>query len=431
MGCISRLPAVALACLAASPASALDSVQLSSRVAPSVYGVRTFGANDAPLGGGSAVVVSPGVLATACHVLAGAHAIAVRRDNVSFDATLDAPDVERDLCLLKVSNFTAPAVAVVTAPPGFGQKVYAASTVDGRALTLRDATVTGLQAGQDGKLERIQLSVGPDPAANGRDSGGGLFDDSGRLVGILSKAGKGADGQLRVLPASWIAEARTRGAAAVAGYRPAGTTVAVPPVANGNAGDAVATPAAQSAAPESPRVGEQWIYTITDKLTGRKRTVAYRVDRIDGGRVVFNQGARIELKDGRLVRIETPIAGEFDQASPPQGWVRPDVKTGMRWKLSYRQTGTEYQTDLTAVAMGETTVRVPAGTLRVMRVKLDGYVQRPFYNFPSDMPGISTPFNAVAWYSPELRRVVRFESRYSSRFASGEELVELSEHRFD
>lgn len=420
--------ALLAATLAMSPAFAAEPPTTIAKLGQSVYGVRTYGADEAPVAGGSAVVVGPGLLATACNVLAGAHTIAVRRDNVSYGATLEAPDVERNLCLLRVDNFTAPAVAVAATVPGFGQKAYAAAVSDGRTLALRETQITGLQAGPDGKLDRIQLSLEADPAASGRDSGGGLFDEQGRLLGIVSAPAAG-DKRLRALPGAWIGEARTRGAAAMANYQKTGATAVTVPAA---APAAPAAPAAADAAAGSPRVGERWIYTLTDKLTGKQTPVTLRVDRIEGDRVIFNQGARLERKDGRLERIETPMAGEFDIASPPGGWVPPGAKVGARWKTAFKQASNGIRTEFTATVGSETTVRVPAGSYRALRVTFDGYVQRPFYGFNAESGSTtSLPYTAVAWYAPELGRIVRFEARFSSRWESRHEVLELSEHRFD
>lgn len=45
----------------------------------------------------------------------------------------------------------------------------------------------------------------------------------------------------------------------------------------------------------SPRVGEIWRYELVDKMTRTRRDVVYRVDRVEGDRVTFNQGARVEM----------------------------------------------------------------------------------------------------------------------------------------
>ncbi len=421
----------ALAVPAVAQAAGPDLAAVRARVSASVYAVRALGANEAPLAAGSAVVIGPGQLVTACQVLAGARAISVRRDNVSYGATLEAPDIERDLCLLRVANFQGPAASVSTsAAPAFGQRVLAVASADASGVMAVEGTVSGLQAGPDGKLVRIEST-----AALPNAIGGGLFDDSGKLIGVMAGQGQGAQGgqagqggqaPLRAVPAAWIGMVGERGAAALAQYR-AGAPAARP---------APSAPAAQatSAAPAAdgmPRVGEQWRYELVDKMTKARREVSYRVDRIEGERVVFNQGARVESGDGRVVRITAATGGDFDEASPPGGWVPEDVRAGLRWKLSYRQPVTGLQTDLTGEAGGESTLTVPAGTFRVLRLSFKGYVSRPFYGFTGGGAASSVPYSAVAWYAPELKRVVRFDAQYSSRWSHLDESLVLVEHRVD
>ncbi|SDD02788.1 Trypsin-like peptidase domain-containing protein [Cupriavidus sp. YR651] len=408
--------------LAASPAAALESAPLIAKVSPSVYAIRTYGAQETPMQSGSAVVIGPGQLVTTCHLLAGARSIAVRRDNISYGATLAAPDVERDLCLLNVANFTAPAAAVSpSAAPAFGQRVYAASVVDGSIVSVREGTVTGLQAASTGKLERIQASMPDAPGS----SGGALFDDSGRLIGILSRPTAG-DTLTRALPATWISEIKARGSVAMATYQPSQAPAA--PAAQAVAAG-VATQAAQAGGTESPRVGEVWQYELIDNHTKTRRPVTYRVDRLDGDRVIFNQGARVETRDGRVSSITTPIGGEFDIASPTGGWVPDDVKIGMRWKAAYRQPGNGFRTELEGTAASEASLSVDGKDLRTIRINYVGWVSRPFYGAGSNS-STNSRYKASAWYAPELRRVVRFEATYSS-WERVNETLQLVSHRFE
>lgn len=410
---------LAVSSLTPAPAFALDPIQLQAKVSPSVYAVTTLGPQRAPLSGGSAVVIGPGQLVTACHVLAGAHAVMVQRDNVSYGATLDAPDTERDICLLKVANFNAPAVAIAAGAPAFGQHVVTAVATEGGRVTVGQGAVAGLRAGPDGTLDRIQVSSAPGT----RVSGGGMFDDSGRLIGVLTRS---ADGETltNAMPAAWITSAPARATRALAGYTPTHAAAATRPATASSA----APPAASG---ESPRVGESWHYALTDKLTGVKREITYRVDRLDGDQVIFNQGSRVESRDGRLEKLTAPIGGEFDNVSPPGGWVPADVKPGMQWKYSYKAPGSGARTDLEGRVTGQSPIRLPFGEFQALRITYEGTMLRSFYGAGAVGSLVSVPYKIVVWYAPDLKRVVRFDASFTSSFERLNENLMLVDHRFD
>lgn len=397
-------------CATATPALAISLDQLNT----SVYAVYVYGPQGAMLRAGSGIVTGPGQVVTACNVLAGARSIAVHRGNATYGATLDAPDIERNLCLLKVADLNAPAVPLSPmAAPGFGQKVVAASVI-GPALAVREAAVAGLRAGASGALERIEASVEPDTAS----AGGGLFDENGRLVGILMNAASSAETRQQAAPASWISQIYARGAAAMASYRQ--TVDALPQAA---------PTLAPAAAGGSPRVGEVWRYRLTDNLTRTSQQVTYRVDRIEADRVIFNQGARVEFKDGRLDRINSPVGGEFDVGAPPGGWVPANVTVGSRWKVEYSRSKRSKDISLQGVAEQEETIRVAAGSYRAIRIAYRGYLNRGGYM--NGMGSVPVQYKATLWYAPELGRVVRFTGGFSNRSDVVAETLELAEHRFE
>ena len=207
---ISRICARACALLALSsgPALALDPSQVFDKVSPSVWVVKTWDAGQRPVGLGSAVVVAHGKLVTNCHVLVKAKYVHVRRKNMSYDASLEAADVQRDLCLLKVENFDAPPVAIrPRAELKVGERVFAIGNPGGLEATLSDGLISGLrpmtgQLVKQGVDEVIQTTAPISPGS----SGGGLFDAQGRLVGITTLYSRFAQNLNIALPADWIAE---------------------------------------------------------------------------------------------------------------------------------------------------------------------------------------------------------------------------------
>jgi hypothetical protein len=209
-------------------AHAMPADELFRRLSPSVWVVRPLDAQGKSLGTGSGVVIEPGRLVTNCHVLAKASTILVKHENVSFQAELEFPDVERDLCSIKVANFNAPAAQVAPLDTlKVGQKIYTIGTPYGLEQTLSDGLVSALRRGRDGAVENIQISAPISPGS----SGGGLFDEQGRLVGIttsgLSAAAGAAPAQNLnfARPAQWILDLPERGRLALAAYGKPATTV--------------------------------------------------------------------------------------------------------------------------------------------------------------------------------------------------------------
>lgn len=380
-----------LACVLAAGSASGQGVQpvapevLFERLAPSVWTVETFDAGGQPIAMGSAVVVGQERLVTNCHVLAKAARVWVARQNARHSATLEHPDPERDLCLLKAAGLAAPPVTVGNVhdlKPG--SRVYAIGSPRGLEQTISDGLLSGVRRTSGGEFTALQITV---PISRG-SSGGGLFDAQGRLIGITTFTLRDAQNVNFAVPATWIAEVPQRAATAVAAYR---------------AGVRSSPPLELAAAR-----GQVFEYELQDRLTGATRTVLYRVDRLDGGKLLINQGTRIEEAGGRVVSLTAAIGGEFDVAMPPGGWVSAATKPGSSWKASYQSgvPGSVVSMELEAHAAGESKMRLKDRELRVLLVEFTGFTRRggSAHNTPSGR------YTASAWYAPELGRIVRFEA---------------------
>ncbi len=207
--------ALLLVGLGGSPlAAALTPAELFAQVAPSVWRVQTLDADGLLLGQGSAVVVAPGRLVTNCHVLARARKVQVRRDGqaAARDARLLLWDVQRDLCQLEVAGLEAPAVALgPLANTAVGQSAYAIGYPRGLDLTMSAGLVSSFRHNAAGQVVLLQTSA----AVSGGSSGGGLFNDSGALIGLTTIASVTGDAQNLnfAIPADWIADLPRRHAA--------------------------------------------------------------------------------------------------------------------------------------------------------------------------------------------------------------------------
>jgi S1-C subfamily serine protease len=194
---VKRAARVAAAlCLAANAcaAAALTPAEVYALVSPSVWRVVTYDVDGLPLSQGSAVVVGAESLATNCHVLAKAKRVVVRHEKTSFDAKLELWDTPRDVCQLRAAGLAAAPVRIApTASVVVGENVFAIGTPRGLELTM-----------SAGLVVLVQTSA----SISGGSSGGGLFDDSGALVGLTTLGSVTGDAQNLnfAIPADWIAE---------------------------------------------------------------------------------------------------------------------------------------------------------------------------------------------------------------------------------
>lgn len=199
-----------LAALPLASAAALSPSEIYKLVAPNVWLVTTYDAQGKTLSTGSAVVIAPETLITNCHVLKAAVSYSVRQGNTSHRATLQHGDSERDLCQMQVPQMKSPPAAVQAELPVIGQRVYALGAPRGLEATLTDGLVSAIRRNAAGQVDFIQTSAPLSPGS----SGGGLFDDQGRLVGITTSGVDGAAQNLNFArPAGMIADVPARSAA--------------------------------------------------------------------------------------------------------------------------------------------------------------------------------------------------------------------------
>lgn len=379
--------------LPASAQAPLAPDALFARVSPSVWVVQASDAQGKTLATGSAVATGPGTAVTSCQLLAKASSVALKRDNVSYGATLEFPDVGRDLCQLRIANFAPPAVAMapVTALQ-VGMPLYIVGAPRGRELTLGIGMLAGVRRSSAGELDALQLASPPEAGLGGA----GLFDAQGRLVGLLGTT----PAANLAMPSAWIAELPARGRVAVE------RLAALPPMA---ATGGTTTTSAIAAAGGRPSVIE---YQLHDKLTNTYRKVFYKADPATDDRISFNNGGWIEKPGGEVVSVTTAIAGDFDAAMPPGGWGKPNLKEEAAWRTRYSSVfgGSRINMELDATVMEDTTVNVGGQEIKAVRIEYRGYTQR-FANAGSVVGNQYGKYWAEVWYSPELGRVVRFEAQ--------------------
>ena len=177
-----------------------------AKASPSVVSVVSINSRGRPTSSGSGVVIAPGTVATNWHVVEGASTLTVRWKETNYSAELTLDRRDRDLAILRVSGLNAPVIKFGAADKvKIGQSVYAIGAPSGLELSLTNGLVSGLRAVEGGKLVQTSAPISPG------SSGGGLFDEESKLIGIttLKLAGDGQEGLGFALPVDWVSELNT------------------------------------------------------------------------------------------------------------------------------------------------------------------------------------------------------------------------------
>lgn len=422
---------VGLIVLCGGSAHALEPTQIFEKVSPSVWVVRTYDAEERPVGLGSAVVIGEGRLITNCHVLAKSKMVVVRRENVMYQAKLEHADAPRDLCLLTVANFNAPAVSARSVKElRVGERVYAIGNPKGLEVTLSEGLVSGLrpmgEAADSDSDTLVQTSAALSPGS----SGGGLFDVEGRLVGVTTFGWRNAQNLNIALPTDWIALVPERSQAALAKR-------GAPSVA------ATTTAAAAATLPGYPAPGTVWVYRFTERLYSRRTIdITVRAVRADEGLVEESLSSNAPGSQSGM-RVIDPKGMRFVEQGFGRNWLlvelAPYLLAGTEGKEPPSFEAAGYPIGQAGFAGWVTQVRVeeweqitvPAGSFRALRIVAEGQRERP----PSTNIAVAYRFKMNAWYSPEARRIVRLEHQsWSGAFSSNlspfaDEALELISYR--
>jgi TPR repeat protein len=146
--------------------------------------------NDERASQGSAVALESRVMVTNCHVTKQSRAVGARiaGEIAVFTPIREIPSA--DLCVFETEKDVVPVRAVRSfASLRVGERVYAVGSPSGLENTFSDGVISGLR--EDGGVRYVQTTA----PISGGSSGGGLFDEYGRLIGITTK-GVAASGNL-------------------------------------------------------------------------------------------------------------------------------------------------------------------------------------------------------------------------------------------
>jgi serine protease Do len=169
--------------------------------AAAVYKIRVL--RGGQVADGSAVLIAPGQLLTACHVTRRAESIRVGREDLKWLALPAVSDIEHDLCVLAVPGLSAatPAAIGPTENLRLSDPVIAAGYPRGGKLGVSHGEIKGLHAHDGASV--LQVSATFDHG----QSGGGLFDAAGRLIGIIGFKAVAGGNFHYALPLAWAGNA--------------------------------------------------------------------------------------------------------------------------------------------------------------------------------------------------------------------------------
>ncbi len=195
----SRLPAQQLVSVPGNSDSGKSAEEIYALRSPSIALISVFSPSGVQVAIGSGVMIEPQVLITNCHVVRSGVQYRAKIGKEVLPATVIMADEEFDLCRLGVPGSSAPPVVLgSTDSLRTGQKVFAIGAPQGLDLTISDGIISSLRTLASGRVIQTTAPISPG------SSGGGLFDDAGKLVGIMTFQHKLGQNLNFAVPADWI-----------------------------------------------------------------------------------------------------------------------------------------------------------------------------------------------------------------------------------
>ena len=196
---------------ASSSGSSLTTEQVADLVSPSVVVITTeqvvysqwswYGQNQVESGAGSGVIISSdGYILTCAHVVDGASTITVTIGDKDYTATLVGEDTTSDIAVIKIdADGLTPATVGNSDGLKVGQSVMAVGnplgelggTATGGMISALNRSVTIQGSSSVNTMSLIQMDASVSPG----NSGGGLFNMNGELVGIVNAKSSSSDAE--------------------------------------------------------------------------------------------------------------------------------------------------------------------------------------------------------------------------------------------
>ena len=183
--------------------SGMTTSQVSEMVSPSVVVITTeqvvysqwswYGQNQVESGAGSGVIISSdGYILTCAHVVSGASQITVTIGDTDYTATVVGEDDTSDVAVLKID-------ATGLTPATVGDSVLAVGnplgelggTVTSGIVSALNRSVTIQGTSSTNTMSLIQMDASVSPG----NSGGGLFNMNGELIGLVNAKSSSSDAE--------------------------------------------------------------------------------------------------------------------------------------------------------------------------------------------------------------------------------------------
>ena len=197
--------------ISATSGTGLSTAQVAEMVSPSVVVITTeqvvysqwswYGQSQVESGAGSGVIISSdGYILTCAHVVSGASNITVSIGDKDYPATLVGEDTTSDIAVVKVdATGLTPATVGNSDSLKVGESVMAVGnplgelggTVTGGMISALNRSVTIQGTNSTNTMSLIQMDASVSPG----NSGGGLFNMNGELVGVVNAKSSDSDAE--------------------------------------------------------------------------------------------------------------------------------------------------------------------------------------------------------------------------------------------
>jgi hypothetical protein len=195
----TKLSVAALFLSVATSSLAIPTDALVQKISAHVVKIQVALANGG-YGIGSGVVVAKDQVVTNCHVIADARSINVVSNGEAFSVSAIKPDWHHDVCIVKTEGLTAPIATIASSKNlKYEQPVFTVGFPNNSPHA--DSTfgyVKGLYAMDDSVIVRASS-----PFRMGA-SGGGVFDEVGNLVAIITLKSPGRNAFYYNMPVEWV-----------------------------------------------------------------------------------------------------------------------------------------------------------------------------------------------------------------------------------